>query len=162
LMDETEILLYAANRAQHVKEKILPALNEGKIVLCDRFLDASVAYQGYGLGVPIEDVWMVNRFAVGKLEPHRTYLIDIAPEVARDRMNKRHSEYQASNNLDRIELKNLEYHQRVREGFQRIYIENKKRICMIDGNNEENLVFQKILSDFQNTIEHKLIKKGSD
>ena len=156
LVDETEVLLYAASRAQHVKEVILPALAAGKIVLCDRFVDASIAYQGYGLGVSIEHVRMINRFAVGDLEPDRTYLIDISPEVARSRIGNRFPEFQGAENLDRIEQKNFEYHTQVREGFQRIYRENKQRICLIDGDQSPSSVFNEILSDFQNKIEHKL------
>ena len=154
LVDETEVLLYAASRAQHIKEVILPALEEGKIVLCDRFVDASIAYQGFGLGLSIEDVRMVNRFAVGSIEPDRTYLIDISPEVARARIAKRNSMTQE--NLDRIELKNFTYHRKVREGFQHIFRENRKRIYLINGDREPEIVFQEILSDFQKMVEHKL------
>lgn len=157
LTDQTEVLLYAASRAQHIREVILPALKSGKIVLCDRFVDASIAYQGYGLGLSIEDVRLVNQFAVGTLEPDRTYLIDISPEAARTRINNRNSETQGP---DRIELKNLAYHNQVREGFHHIYRENRKRICMIDGNRAREVVCQEILSDFQTMVEHKLLLKG--
>ena len=77
-MDEmTEILLYAASRAQHVNELIRPALAAGKVVLCDRFIDASIAYQGYGLGYSIEQVRSINQQATNDLTPDRTYLFDL-------------------------------------------------------------------------------------
>jgi dTMP kinase len=160
LADQTEVLLYAANRAQHVNEVILPALKEGKIVLCDRFVDASIAYQGYGLGQAVENVVKVNQFAIGNLKPDRTYLIDISPEVARERMNKRDSEFKGEQHLDRIEVKDLDYHSKVREGFYSIYRENITRICMIDGNRAPEVVFEEILLDFKKIIEHKLNLKG--
>ena len=73
---ETEVLLYAASRAQHVREVIIPALNQGKVVLCDRFVDASIAYQGYGLGITLESITAINHFATGGLKPTRTYLLE--------------------------------------------------------------------------------------
>jgi len=160
MVDETEVLLYAASRAQHIREVILPALHDGKIVLCDRFVDASIAYQGYGLGVSMEAVKAINRFAVGELEPNRTYLIDISPEIGRERMTKRQTHSQGSEDLDRIEQKNLDYHQRVREGFQRIYIENKQRICLVNGNQPPEDVFKAILSDFESMLEQQFHLRG--
>ncbi len=152
LMDETEILLYAASRAQHVREKIKPALEDGQIVLCDRFVDASIAYQGYGLKQPIEDIKKINDFAAKDLTPDRTYLIDIEPGIARRRMEKRvHSEY--SSGLDRIEQRQLDYHERVRKGFYDIFGENKQRICMVDGNQSEEDVFNTILYDVKRKLE---------
>jgi len=152
LENETEVLLYAASRAQHVREVIRPALAEGKIVLCDRFVDASIAYQGHGLGVSIEDVVRVNRFATGGLVPDRTYLIDIPPEVARERLLQR-TDGTGKPLLDRIERKGLDYHRRVRAGFQAIYRENKQRILWIDGNQPEAVIFRDIVADFQKRFE---------
>ncbi|SDN57550.1 dTMP kinase [Fictibacillus solisalsi] len=145
MADETEVLLYAASRAQHVKEKIIPAQKEGKLVLCDRFVDASVAYQAYGLGIPVEDVTRINRFATGGLKPDRSYLIDVAPEIGRQRMVSRYS----GEALDRIEQKELDYHERVRSGFQKIYEENKERFLLVDGNQTEDEVFDVIIKDIK-------------
>ncbi|MCO7176908.1 dTMP kinase [Sporolactobacillus kofuensis] len=152
LTDETEILLYAASRSQHVSEKILPAIKEGKIVLCDRFVDASIAYQGYGLGQPIETIKQINRFATGGLTPDRTYMIDVSPETGRSRMKSRTGNPEqgvthSATDLDRIEMRALAYHQQVREGFYAIYEENKSRICMIDGEQDHEQVFSDILKD---------------
>ncbi|MGG1572739.1 dTMP kinase [Fictibacillus sp. NRS-1165] len=143
MTDETEVLLYAASRAQHVKEKIVPALQEGKLVLCDRFVDASIAYQAYGLGIPVEEVKAINHFATGGLQPDRSYLIDISPEAGRERMVSRYS----GEGLDRIEQKQLEYHERVRTGFRKIYSENKERFLLVDGNQTIDQVFDVIKKD---------------
>ncbi|MGC4379272.1 dTMP kinase [Fictibacillus sp. Mic-4] len=148
MADETEILLYAASRAQHVKEKIMPALAEGRMVLCDRFVDASIAYQGYGLGAAIETVKMINRFATGGLVPDRTYLIDISPEEGRKRMINRNSR----SGLDRIEQKQLEYHENVRAGFLQLYKQSEERILLIDGARPVEDVFQTIREDVDRLI----------
>jgi len=149
LVQKTEVLLYAASRAQHVQETIVPSLENGKIVLCDRFVDASIAYQGYGLELSVDEVIAINRFAVGGIEPDRTYLIDLPPTEGRQRMMNR-QDTNESYELDRIEQKHLTYHQRVREGFHRIYEENNHRMCLIDGNRDIEDVFQDILNDFKN------------
>lgn len=141
MANETEALLYAASRAQHVREKILPALRRGNVVLCDRFVDASVAYQGYGLGLDVEKVKMINRFATGGLVPDRSYLLDLSPEAGRRRMLNR-------SGLDRIEQKQLAYHKRVREAFLRIYEENRERICLLNGEKEKESLFSIIKADF--------------
>lgn len=152
LTNETEILLYAASRAQHVEECIKPALEAGKIVICDRFVDASVAYQGYGLGVPVTRIKEINAFAAKGLIPDRTYLIDISPEEGRKRMEARDDrEYGMS--LDRIEQRKLEYHKRVREGFHHIYREDSNRICLVNGHQPSDMIFEEIRTDFQKYIQ---------
>lgn len=153
MTDKTEVLLYAASRSQHVEEKIRPALAAGKIVLCDRFIDASIAYQGYGLGLPIDKINAINQFASGGLVPNRTYMIDISPEAGRRRMEQRRGPAEpgsgmAAGSLDRIERRELAYHKRVREGFRAVYRENKDRICLIDGDQQTGAVFSDILQDF--------------
>lgn len=153
LTQKTEILLYAASRSQHVEEKIKPALAQGKIVLCDRFIDASIAYQGYGLGQPVEMIQSINRFASEGLTPDRTYMIDIAPEAGRSRLRERSGGpetgvTEAAGDLDRIEQRELDYHRRVREGFLTLSRENKQRICLINGEDSADAVFDHILKDF--------------
>jgi dTMP kinase len=144
MKNETEILLYAASRAQHVREKILPALESGKVVLCDRFVDASIAYQGYGLGTDVETVVSINEFAAGGLKPDRSYFIDLPPDIGRERMLHRYE----GEALDRIEQKDLNYHETVREGFHEIYRKNIDRICFLDGSKEINHIFSSIKEDF--------------
>jgi dTMP kinase len=151
MKNETEVLLYAASRAQHVREKIIPALNEGKVVLCDRFVDASIAYQGYGLGVPIEKVKEVNLLATGNLKPNRTYLLDISPKEGKDRMLERLKK-QGDTSLDRIELKESSYHETVREGFHTLYKENKDRMLLVQANRTIEEIFSDIKQDFNEII----------
>ncbi|MFT8872676.1 MAG: dTMP kinase [Sporolactobacillus sp.] len=147
-MDQmTEILLYAAARSQHVHEKIIPALQAGKLVICDRFTDASIAYQGYGWGRGVSEVEAINRFATEGFHPDRTYLIDVAPEIGRQRILERSGGQQGSETLDRIEVRKLDYHRRVRAGFLDLYAKDRQRICLIDGAEDADSVFQTIVSD---------------
>jgi dTMP kinase len=141
--DLTEVLLYAASRAQHVHEKIIPALKAGKVVLCDRFVDASLAYQGFGLGVGEEPVLRVNQIATSGLVPDRSYFIDVSPEVGRERMKARYG----TGNLDRIEQKDLSYHERVREGFAHIFAKQSDRIVRVNGEQNPDIVFEEIAKD---------------
>jgi dTMP kinase len=146
--DLTEVLLYAASRAQHVHEKIIPALEAGKVVLCDRFVDASLAYQGFGLGVGEQPVMQVNNIATSGLVPDRSYFIDVSPEVGRERMKARYG----TGNLDRIEQKDLSYHERVREGFQHIFKNQEKRILRVNGEQDPEMVFGEIVKDLNKLL----------
>jgi dTMP kinase len=139
--DVTEALLYAASRAQHVREKVLPALARGKVVVCDRFVDASMAYQGFGLGLPVHKIKEINEFATGGLVPDRTYLLDLPVAVGRERLHTRAG-------LDRIEQKEAAYHERVREGFHTLAKEHPARIRVIDANQSVEAVAQEVLADF--------------
>lgn len=148
MIGQTEVLLYAASRAQHVHERIIPALKAGHIVLCDRFIDASVAYQAYGSGMEEAEVRAINQFASSGLKPHRTYMVEVPVEVSQQRLLRReHSEFHLV--LDRIEQKGSEYHNRVREAFLEMAKKEANRICLIDGNRHEDLVFEDIHHDFQ-------------
>ena len=127
-LDEmTEILLYAASRAQHVNELIRPALAAGKIVLCDRFIDASIAYQGYGLGYAIEQVRSINQQATNHLTPDRTYLFDLTVSESKQRMMDRGA-------LDRIEQRDDAFRQRVYDGFMTLAVQEPERIQLVDAN----------------------------
>lgn len=138
MVAEAEVLLYAASRAQHVKEKIEPALEQGKIVLCDRFVDASIAYQGFGLGLGEEVIRAINQFATGGLLPSLTFLLDIPPEEGMRRLKKRAG-------LDRIEAKGLDYHRKVREGFLKL-ASREKRFVTIDARQRIDVIHREILS----------------
>jgi dTMP kinase len=138
---ETEVLLYAASRAQHVREKIIPALAKNMIVLCDRFVDASVAYQGYGLELPLEEVININRFATGGLKPDLTYFLDVPSKISRERLQQRFSAYEGP---DRIESKPIEYHERVKQGFAVICRENEDRIVRINAARSMEAVHEEI------------------
>lgn len=154
LKNQTEILLYASSRAQLVHEKIIPALKDNKIVLCDRFIDASIAYQAYGLNINKTIVEEINKFASSGLQPDRTYLLDVNSEIGRNRLlNRNASEF--GEVLDRIEQKNIEYHNRVFEGFSKIASENKNRIVKISANQTIDSIFQIIKKDFEKYLESK-------
>lgn len=148
---ETEVLLYAASRAQHVREVILPALAAGKVVVCDRFTDASIAYQGYGLELGAERVAAINRFATGGLAPHRSYVLDIPVSVARERLAARARENDGAG-LDRIERRPESYHERVREGFLLIAKAEPQRVVLIDGNRSEDEVAADIAADLDRLL----------
>jgi dTMP kinase len=155
MADQAEVLLYAASRAQHVHEKILPAIQRNAIVLCDRYIDASLAYQSYGLGIDEETVMMINRYASSGLTADRTYLLDIPVEESRSRLLDRASGA-ANLSLDRIELKEAEYHKRVREGFLQIYRRNRERICLLDAGRPEDMIAREILEDCKRFLKRQL------
>lgn len=155
LENQTEILLYASSRAQLVHEKIIPALKEKKIILCDRFIDASIAYQAYGLNFDESIVKEINRFASSGLEPDRTYLLNVNVEVGRERLfNRNSSEFNGA--LDRIEQKDIDYHNRVLKGFFKISEDNKKRIVNIDANQTVENIFKKIKNDVDKFLDKKI------
>lgn len=137
MVARTECLLYAASRAQHVEQKILPALAEGKIVISDRFADATLAYQGYGRGLSIEMLRQLNEIATGGLMPDLTFLMDLPAEVGLARARKRRHQ------LDRLELEELDFHRRVRNGYLEI-----ASLCdhfkVIDASDPIEVIYDKI------------------
>jgi len=142
MAEETEALLYAAARRQHVQERLLPALRAGKVVLCDRYVDASYAYQAFGNGLPLAWVEAINRPATEQLMPDRTYLLDVPVEVARQRLRKRTGE-----ELDRIERRGEAYHRRVRDGFLALAAREPERILVIDASGSADDVATAVLRD---------------
>ena len=108
----TEALLYAAARRQHLVEKVQPAIEAGKIVICDRFIDSSLAYQGFARGIGVEEILAINKFAIGDTMPNKTILFDIEPSVGLARIN-------AHNNREknRLDVESLTFHEKVREGY---------------------------------------------
>jgi dTMP kinase len=124
---ESEILLFSASRAQLVREKILPSLNEGYYVISDRFHDSSTAYQGYGRGIPIESVMHINSVAIENTVPDITFFIDIPVSVSVDRKNLKHH-----NELDRIEISKDHFYDKVRSGYLRM-ARQENRFRVIDG-----------------------------
>lgn len=134
----TELLLYSAARAQHVAERIRPALEDGKVVVCDRFADSSMAYQGGGRGVDPEVVRSLYDIATEKLVPHLTFLIDVTAEegVRRSAASKR---------ADRIETEPIEFHERVRQTFLDAAKAEPARMKVIDGMQAQDAVFREIM-----------------
>ncbi len=127
MTSECETLLYAAARMQHLSERVIPALKEGKVVLCDRFLDSSLAYQGYARGIGMENVLKANSFALDYL-PELTIFIDVTPDVALKRLSQRHEKQ------DRLDLENMDFHKRVYEGYHEVLKMYPDRVKRIDGN----------------------------
>ena len=144
MTDITEALLYAASRAQHVEEKILPAVKEGKIVICDRFLDSSIVYQGYARGLDIEMIKTINSFALSKIKPDITLFFDIRPEIGILRKKNMHD-------LDRMEQEKIDFHNKVYNGYKALLNENPKRIKRIDAEKTIDEVYRQVI-DAVNTI----------
>jgi dTMP kinase len=137
----TETLLYAASRAQLVEHVIQPALAVGNVILCDRYVDSSIAYQGYGMMQDVDEIIKLNHTATGGLFPHRTYLLDIPEELLYMRVNHR------GRRKDRIELKDKEFHSRVREGYLALASAEPERFLVIGAQKGINEVFKEIIRD---------------
>ncbi|RTR26388.1 dTMP kinase [Robertmurraya yapensis] len=133
----TEALLYAAARRQHLVEKVEPALKEGYIVLCDRFIDSSLAYQGHARKLGIDEVYSINRFAIDDMMPNLTLYFDIEPEVGLERINK-----SSEREVNRLDLENLQFHQDVREGYQILLKRFPERMYKIDAGQTIDVVLE--------------------
>lgn len=140
--DRAELLLFLAARAQLVKNVIRPSLERGAWVISDRFSDSTLAYQGYGRGLPLEVIDIANSFACDKLKPDLTFLLTVDPEVASARMRDREAATQIK--ADRIEKAGVEFHQRLAKGFQEIAKAEPWRIVGIDANGSKDDVFNEI------------------
>jgi dTMP kinase len=132
----TEALLYAAARRQHLVEKVIPALAEGKIVICDRFIDSSLAYQGNARGVGMEEVMNINQFAIEDKMPDLTLYFDIDPEEGLKRIAKHNGR-----EVNRLDLESVDFHTRVREGYQKLMKQYPDRIQVIDASRSKEAVF---------------------
>jgi dTMP kinase len=128
---QAEILLYSAARAQHVWEKVRPALDLGQIVLCDRFADSTYAYQGYGLGLDLDALRYITQFATGGLTPDVTVYLDCPVSVGLDR--KRQAALNSGGDWDRLDRKPVEYHARVRQGYLELAAADSSRWLVIDA-----------------------------
>lgn len=130
MVEKAEVLLYAADRAQHVAEIILPALQRGEVVLCDRFIDSTVAYQGYGRGIGLEFLEQINTIAAGGLKPDLTLIFDVPVEVGLARIIAGRD---GTAGTDRMESLDLEFHRRVRTGYLEIAAREPGRCRVIDA-----------------------------
>lgn len=125
--DKTEALLYAAARRQHLIEKVLPALERGTNVLCERFVDSSLAYQGYGRGIGIKEVYELNRFAIDEHFPDLTIYFDIDEKTGLDRISRGRTD------IDRLDKESLAFHSLVHEGYKIVNEHFKERIRYVDA-----------------------------
>ncbi len=126
-----ELFLYLADRAQHIEEKILPALEEGKTVLCDRYVDSTLAYQGYARGLDKEQIMKLNDIVAKSLMPDITFVFDVSTEIAEKRIGK---------TKDRLESEAADFHRAVRSGFLNLAQEYPDRIKVIDASQDINKV----------------------
>ncbi len=133
-----ELFLYEASRAQHVEELILPALANGQVVICDRFADSSIVYQGAARGMDRKLVRSLNRVATGGLEPDLTFILDLDPRIGLARVGARGI-------LDRMEREALAFHKAVRAGYLRLAKEEKKRFRIIDASRSRDEIHERIL-----------------
>ncbi|MGE8081878.1 dTMP kinase [Peribacillus loiseleuriae] len=124
----TEALLYAAARRQHLVEKVMPALDRGVIVLCDRFIDSSLAYQGHARGLSIDEVYKMNQFAIAGVMPDLTIYFDIDPALGLQRV---HSNQERE--VNRLDMEELQFHEKVREGYQIIMERSRERFYIVDA-----------------------------
>lgn len=138
----TEALLYAAARRQHLVEKVIPALEEGLIVLCDRFVDSSLVYQGYARGIGIEEIRSINLFATEGITPNVTIYFDVDPEIgfARIAANQERE-------VNRLDLENRLFHDKVRAGYLKLVENEPERIKMIDASLSPDEVFCSLIAN---------------
>lgn len=145
---ETELLLFLASRAQHVRSLIKPALRDGEVVICDRFTDATLAYQGGGRSADLEKVRRMNDWATGGLQPDRTFLIDVPVQEGIARSRKRQGNF----GIDRIEQEGAVFLEKVRESYLLIADNEPQRIRILDGTKPADVLAGIILSDVKSML----------
>lgn len=143
----TEALLYAASRRQHMAQRVIPALKEGKIVICDRFVDSSLAYQGHARGIGIDDVMNINEFAIDGYMPNLTIYLDVSPEIGLERiaLNK-------DREVNRLDLEKLGFHKKVRDGYYILLDKYPQRIKKVDASKTIDKVFEEVKSILESAI----------
>jgi dTMP kinase len=145
----TEALLYAAARRQHLVEKVLPAINDGYIVLCDRFLDSSLAYQGYARGLGMDEVLSINEFAIENLMPTKTLYFDIEPEEGFKRISQNEKR-----EINRLDLEEMSFHYKVREGYHLLLENNRDRIIKINADQSVDKVLHETMAVVNSIIKN--------
>ncbi|AOZ92839.1 dTMP kinase [Paenibacillus crassostreae] len=156
----TEALLYAAARRQHLVEKVKPALDAGVIVLCDRFVDSSLAYQGYARGLGMDEVWNINQFAIDSLMPEMTFYLDVDPQVGLSRIAA-----SQEREVNRLDLEKIEFHHKVREAYQLLAEQYPCRIITINAEQTSievvnQLIFEmekRVLKDIRASLSNNIV-----
>lgn len=136
MLPVTELLLYSASRYQLTVSRIIPALEAGKVVICDRFYDSTTAYQGYGRGIDLDFIQRLNTAATAGLIPHKTFILDISLEERHKRLGEK--------NLDRLEQEALDFHIKVREGFLKMAKSEPQRFIVLDGKRSPEILSKEI------------------
>lgn len=149
MCSETELLLMVASRAQLIRETIQPALAAGRIVLCDRFADASVAYQGYGRRLGEQTVHALNGLALDGVQPDLTFLCLLEPQVGRSRLENRHT--------DRLDRETVEFHDRVYSGYLAMAASDDPRFRTLDASALPEAILEQALQELRK-VEHRLLK----
>ncbi|MBD3421180.1 MAG: dTMP kinase [Chitinivibrionales bacterium] len=151
MVDRCEVLLYLAARAQHVEEKILPALADGVVVVCDRFQEATFAYQGWGRGMNLQAVQQCNSFATAGITPDHTFVFDINIDIAHTRLHN------MDKSPDRLEGNSRSFFKRVRQGYQDLVRSNPQRMTLLDGGRPIDELSLNIISKLDFLLEQKRI-----
>lgn len=138
MTDACEALLYAAARVQHLSDRVEPALAEGKLVICDRYVDSSMAYQAYGRGLGAEFIGQINGYALQHYTPDVTVFIDLTPEAA---FLRKHG----ADENDRLEQAGMAFHKRVYEGYKTLAEQEPQRIVCVDGNQTPQEIFEEVI-----------------
>lgn len=142
MTDECEALLYAASRVQHLSDRVEPALSQGKLVVCDRYVDSSLAYQAYARGLGVDFVGKINAYALANYRPDVTIFIDLTPEAA---FLRKHG----ADENDRLEQAGMAFHKKVYEGYKQLAANEPDRIVCIDGTQTPDEVFADVLKALQ-------------
>lgn len=149
LVPEAEALLFAAARAQHMYEKIIPALEDGKVVVSDRFIDSNFAYQGFARGLGMHRIMQANELAVGNHMPNMTIYLDIEPEIAFKRIAENNRE------TNRLDLESMEFHKKVRAGYFAVAEMHQKRYRIVNANQTPEKVFMDVVACIEELIAHE-------
>jgi dTMP kinase len=157
----SELLLYEAARAQHVKEVIEPFLKKGGVVLCDRFSDATIAYQGYGRKIDLRWIERLNHFSSRGIKPDVTFLLDCPSDVGLKRALKRNRTLKQEKE-ERFEKEKIQFHQRVRKGYLALAKKEPRRVKVVDTRQGEDNVFNKILKTVDKLIVRSNLVRGSE
>ncbi|MEN6331716.1 MAG: dTMP kinase [Smithella sp.] len=150
---ETEAFLFCAARAQHVREKIMPAINQNKVVLCDRFSDATYAYQGAARGLSIEFIKLINDYSSMGIKPDLTLLFDLPAEAGLKRATDRDNLLKDASTTDRFEKESLDFHNKVRKGYLDILKNEPARFRLIDATRDIDAIHQEALRHILEFIE---------
>jgi dTMP kinase len=150
---KAELLLFAAARAQHVQEVILPALVAGRVVLCDRFSDATLAYQGFGRGLNLEFINSINAFSAAGLVPDRTILFDLPVETGLRRAIDRIARIESAPREDRFEQEDTAFHQKIRDGYLALAKDEPERLRVIDASRDVQMIHQEVCAIIAESIQ---------
>lgn len=145
-----EALLYAAARRQHLVERVIPALESGKVVLCDRFLDSSLAYQGHARGLGIDEIYEINKFAIDGYFPDLSLFFDLNPQVGLERINRN-----KDREVNRLDLEKMDFHNKVREGYNILLQRGNNNMIKIDASKSVDEVFESVKESIELYLKEK-------